>query len=550
MSRRTSQIASFLIWLLAGAPVASVAGSETEFAFFHENVLGTSLELRVRADSRAAAEAAEERALREIDRLAVIFNGYDPASELSRWQERPAASRIVSPELFEVLECSDLWIEKTAGAFDPRAEALTRLWSSCAREGRLPTEDELLRARILMTPPAWKLDRGARTAERHSQCPISLNGIAKGYIVGRATLAALDSKEIGGVLLNVGGDMRVAGDFTATVGVAAPWADSESSDPLMFIAVRDRSVSTSGSSQRGFRIGGKWYSHVFDPRTGEPVERVASATVVARRSVDADALAKACCVLEPEQALRLIHSLPGTECLIVKTNGALIKSNGWPLLESPQPVAFGADDDPKSKAKPAPESPAGKEPKKAEKKPRPTVPWNKELELLINFEINQPGRSDSDDDDGGGGGRRGRYRRPYVAVWVEDAEGRAVRTLSLWVSSGGAGPFQWLPDLKRWYQTDQDRKKTEKKEILFTVSRPTRPPGKYKVIWDGKDNNGKQLAGGVYTITVEAAREHGTYQSIRKQVVLEGKPFTEELKGNVEIKSASLEYRRKPAAKQ
>jgi hypothetical protein len=33
-------------------------------------------------------------------------------------------------------------------------------------------------------------------------------------------------------------------------------------------------------------------------------------------------------------------------------------------------------------------------------------------------------------------------------------------------------------------------------------------------------------------------------------VVLEGKPFTEELKGNVEIKSASLEYRRKPAAKQ
>ena len=53
------------------------------------------------------------------------------------------------------------------------------------------------------------------------------------------------------------------------------------------------------------------------PRTGEPVERVASATVVARRAIDADALAKACCVLEPEQSLRLIQSLPDTECLIV-----------------------------------------------------------------------------------------------------------------------------------------------------------------------------------------------------------------------------------------
>ena len=167
---------------------------------------------------------------------------------------------------------------------------------------------------------------------------------------------------------------------------------------------------------------------------------------------------------------------------------------------------------------------------------------------MINFEINNPGGAD--DGEGGGGRRRGRYRRPYVAVWVEDDQGRAVRTLSLWVSSGGAGPFQWLPDLKRWYQADNERKKTEKKEVLFTVSRPTRPPGKYKVIWDGKDNNGKQLPCGEYTVTVEAAREHGTYQSIRKKVALEGKLFTEELKGNVEIKSASIEYRKKPDPKE
>ena len=42
------------------------------------------------------------------------------------------------------------------------------------------------------------------------------------------------------------------------------------------------------------------------------------------------------------------------------------------------------------------------------------------------------------------------------------------------------------------------------------------------MIWDGKDNHGKQLGGGEYTIFIEAAREHGTYQSIRKQVTLIG----------------------------
>ena len=70
------------------------------------------------------------------------------------------------------------------------------------------------------------------------------------------------------------------------------------------------------------------------------------------------------------------------------------------------------------------------------------------------------------------------------------------------------------------------------------------------MIWDGKDNNGSSSPAASTRSSIEAAREHGTYQSIRKQVALEDKPFTEELKGNVEIQSASIEYRRKAAAKE
>ena len=77
------------------------------------------------------------------------------------------------------------------------------------------------------------------------------------------------------------------------------------------------------------------------------------------------------------------------------------------------------------------------------------------------------------------------------------------------------------------------------------MARPTRPPGKYKVIWDGKDGQGKPVGKGEYTILIDAAREHGTYQNIRKQVTISDQPFTEQLEGNVEIKSASIAYRRK-----
>ena len=123
MPRRIPLLAGLLISLVSSAPVSSTAGPENEYAFYHENVMGTSLELRVRADNRKAADAAEARALHEIDRLAVIFSGYDPSSELSLWQERRLASRQVSAELFEVLQSCDFWSERTAGAFDPRTDA-------------------------------------------------------------------------------------------------------------------------------------------------------------------------------------------------------------------------------------------------------------------------------------------------------------------------------------------------------------------------------------------------------------------------------------------
>jgi thiamine biosynthesis lipoprotein ApbE len=499
-----------------------------DFAFYHENVMGTSLELRVHAADEATARRAEELVLRRIDRLSAIFSGYDPASEFSRWQSGRGSDGKLSPELFDVLRASDVWQSRTAGAFDPRVEAFSQLWAACARRDRLPDADELARAKALMAPRAWRLDPVLRTAERLSDGPLSLNGIAKGFIVERACDAAMaEVPGVAGVMLNVGGDLRVRGAIEGTIGVAAPWADSESSEPLCYIEVKDRSVATSGNSQRGFRIGGRWYSHILDPRSGRPVERVAAATVIAERSVDADAFAKSCNVLDPEECLRLVRSLPGIEFLIVEKNGRTTRSDGWNRYERPRPGWLASADGPGAKR-------TGDAPETTSKD---ATPWPKDFELVVNFEINRPEAE------------TGRYRRPYVVVWVEDKDGNLVRTVSLWVSMGGSGPFQWLPDLKRWYVADEDRQRRDKKDLFFTIARPTRQPGKYRVIWDGRDDHKRQLAAGEYTIWIEAAREHGTYQDIRKKVTLADRPFTEELKGNVEIRSASIEYRRKAAPK-
>ncbi len=526
-----------ICWILCAwfccASARPACGAD-DFAFFHENVMGTSLELRVLADDRESARWAEDRVLREIDRLVLIFSGYDRASEFSRWQAAPRGPMNLSPELCEVLSASDAWRNRSGGAFDPRVEVMTRLWSRAAARGRMPADAELAAARAQLARPAWRGAPGGRAVERLTDCPLSLNAIAKGYIVDRACAAAqVPGRGLHGLLLNVGGELCVRGEARRTLGIADPWADSESSQPIAILAVQDRAVSTSGSSQRGFRVNGQWYSHILDPHTGLPADRIASATVVAPRSIDADALATICNVLTPEQSLLLATSLPDVECLLITSQRQIVRSAGWHRYESARftlPTS-GAAALPPAAAEPRTDPPAAQPARGG------AASWSRDFELEVDFEINQPA----------GEGRR--YRRPYVAIWVENKDGFPVRNLTLWVSMGGAGPFQWLPDLKRWYRADQARKQLEKKDLVFTTARPTRPPGKYKVIWDGKDDHGNPVASGEYTILIDAAREHGTYQNLRKLVTLGEQPFTEQLKGNVEIRSAAIEYRRKTPAK-
>jgi thiamine biosynthesis lipoprotein len=511
---RRFAILALLLGFWPGRP--SIAAED--YFFCHDNVMGTSLELCVQADNLAAARRAEDRALREIDRLAAIFSNHDPASEFRRWQATSAGPSKVSAELFELLAASDTWRERSGGAFDPRVQTLSRLWSDAARLDRLPTRAELDAVVTRMSRPAWRLDALSGTVERLSDAPLTLDAIAKGYIVERACAAALASDPaVRGLMLNVGGDLRVQGDLARTIAVASPRLGSETTEPLAWVEVKDRAVATSGQKHRGYRIEGRWYSHILDPRTGEPAAGVLAATVIAERSADADALATILNVLTPAAGLRLADSLPGVACLIVDADGHLHRNAAWQLYEraAPRPAARVGAQEP---AAPRAGADGG---------------WGDERELLVRFEINRPQE-------------RGRYRRPYVAIWVEDEGGAPVRNLLLWVSMGGPGPFEWLPDLKRWHADDKARAKANKTDV-FQIAQPTRPPGEYSALWDGKDDHGKPLKAGTYTILIEAVREHGGYGLIRKQVTLAGDDFVQELKGNDEIKSATLEYRRKGA---
>lgn len=513
----------FLSLVLTAGLLATPAQADDEtYLFQHENTLGTLLELRIRADSQPAAERAETLALAEIDRLARIFSTYDPQSEFSRWQTAAVAPTTISRELREVLQASDRWRRATGGAFHPGAELLSTIWRRAGERGVLPSDPELHAAVVALRTPPWELHGETSAARRIGRYPLSLNAIAKGYIIDRVCERILGAADVSGALVKIGGDLRVAGRLQVESAVRDPRDQSEAPATLGGVRLRNQALATSGGYFRGVDVAGRRYSHILDPRSGRPVEATLSVSVVADSAMTADALATACSVLGPAESLALIEQIDDAACLLIDAEGRSHASRAWSALAAgAEQFAFFQAEDAAKSAKPA----AGGKTDRV---------WNGGFELQIEFEI-QPG-------DGG------RYRRPYVAVWIEDEQGFPVRTLALWVQTGGPGP-RWIPDLRRWYRSDRVRRLADGTDLIKTVAEATRKPGVYQLIWDGADDQERLVKPGKYTVSLEAVREHGTYQLIRKDVTLADKPFSLKLPGNAEIKAAALEYRQRPPAR-
>lgn len=129
-----------------------------------------------------------------------------------------------------------------------------------------------------------------------------------------------------------------------------------------------------------------------------------------------------------------------------------------------------------------------------------------------------------------------RVRNPYIAVWVETADGELVQTLSLWYKSREA---KYLDHLKRWYNAESALLGAGGPDNIATISSATKAPGSYQVAWDGTDVNGVAVAQGEYVLCVEAAREHGPYQLVSGPITIGAEAFEVALDDNGELSGVS-----------
>lgn len=310
-------------------PIRFFARRSYRHAAHYERVLGTVLEFQCVTSTRQAGPRAEKAALAEIDRLQAIFNAYEPSSELNRWQDTRNEDVAVSRELAEVLGIAAMWTTRTGGAFHPAVEALTQIWAEHESSGSDVAVEDLQAVLAGLRQPSWQVDAGRGTARRLTPLRVTLNSIAKGYIIDKAAARAAASDGVGEVLVNIGGDLRHIGSKPVRIDIVNPFETADNAAPVGAVNVRDMGLATSGNYRRGFHINGRWHSHLLNPRTGRPVEQVVSASVLAPDAMTADVLATVFSILTPPESLRLADSLPRTGVLLVQSDGVQHTNDFW-----------------------------------------------------------------------------------------------------------------------------------------------------------------------------------------------------------------------------
>lgn len=259
-------------------------------------LMGTVCEIEL--PPSPAADSHAQLAFAEIDRVERFLSTWKADSELTRVNTAPEGiPHDVSSELRDVLADAIVLARRTGGAFNPLVGPLLDAWKT-REDGALPRAGALHEA--VRRASLENVTIAGEFVTRTGGAEFEEGGFGKGYALDRA-LDVLRRQGETRALLNFGGQIAAYGfGDDLEIDIALP---DDRETPALRLRISDASVSTSSGSEKTFVVEGRMFSHIFDPRTGEALPPRGSATVIADRALDADALSTALYVLGPQEGL-------------------------------------------------------------------------------------------------------------------------------------------------------------------------------------------------------------------------------------------------------
>ena len=266
-----------------------------------------------------------DRAADAIERFEAMWSRFRPSSELCTLNDAPERPVVVSPETFALIaHAVDAWTT-TGGRYDPTvlsavvAAGYDRDFDAVRREGPGAAREA---AGPAPGCAGIVLDAVVHAVTVPRGVTLDLGGIGKGYAADLVSRELVDSGA-GGVLVNLGGDLRARGHAPEPHGWVVAVDDPMDTGATGVLALRSGAIATSTRLRRAWQRDGRTLHHLIDPRTGLPVDSgLASVTVVASEAWRAEILAKAAFVAGHDAA-EALSGAPGVTGLLVHDDGTV-----------------------------------------------------------------------------------------------------------------------------------------------------------------------------------------------------------------------------------
>jgi thiamine biosynthesis lipoprotein len=346
---RASRIVLLVVLAVATLSPTYAAPPAVRYEDSH-NAMGTVFAVVAYGRDRDYLSEVVREVFEEFDRLDAQMSNYRPASELSGINREAARQAvIVAPDLFHLIQDSLRVSEETGGAFDITVGPLVKAWGFFRGQGRVPNSEEL--AEILKHVGYRHVHLDAERRQIRFDTPgveIDLGAIAKGYALDRAA-AILRADGVTSALLSSGSSSIYAlgsppGERGWKVSIRDPYDKEKAADVVL---LKNYALSVSGNYEKFFKLRGKIYSHILDPKSGRPVEQMLSTAVLAPAGEQTDALSTSFYVLGAQGSreflrahrnLTVIFYLPGDSSgdfkrVILKSDSFSVPSDSLAEIE-------------------------------------------------------------------------------------------------------------------------------------------------------------------------------------------------------------------------
>ncbi len=294
------------------------------------DALGTSVHVLVTDATHLDAAADAVSSL--LDRVDAAFSRFRDDSELVALNAAAGRDVPVSPLLAQAIDVAIEAAAATDGAVDPTIGQALRAIGYDADFAVLGSRASLPTVRIRAIP-GWRaiaFDRRRRTVRVPKGVELDLGSTGKALAADLAAQAALAAMPRGGALVNLGGDIAVAGDAPGE-GWRVALADDARCEPALAngsISIRAGAVATSSTIVRRWTRGGVQRHHIVDPATGQPAAGPwRTVTVVAADCVAANAAATGA-IVKGTGAVPWLDGL-GLPARLVAGDGSVIRLGGW-----------------------------------------------------------------------------------------------------------------------------------------------------------------------------------------------------------------------------